>query len=490
MDIKETIQLNKEAEPVRPTGESFIRTMAKDIAVLKKKSPAAPPVGLPVVEPAKKPERLTKPTKPIKAIIPKATLPKPRLKFALIGLGIVIIIGGVGGFLYWWNYLRLIPPVATHYECQDLQCVSIEGEKEDQCQTDEDCQPVEPIVPELLIPVDETRTLELAIGQESLLLDELKLVALEEQSQATFKRILVKLVNEQEKRYADLDTLISSLGISLPEKILSEENYTLFFYGQPEGNRLGIVISTEESLNEETIVNDLGPLLLRDETLTPFSEEFQDNIYQWVVIRYINFPNPDLSIDYAMVGDKLIITTSRESMYAAIDTLMAAPVDTYDWQTYQNEEYGYEVNYPKDWFLELHEDEISPAAYIKPIDLQILENGQPIQENILSLIENNVFVLISIIDTYQDKTIEEIAGIFRGDYQGVIKENIILANREAIKMTWQRTGETSGIPNETGISIFLENPNGDRLLIQTESTSMQDYQDTFNQILATFKFIE
>lgn len=345
MDIKkEATQFNKEAKPVKPAGESFIRTMAKDMAALERKALAArakevpggakkvaPPASLPVLEPAKKPERPPKPPKPpkslkpTKAIIPKAPLPKPRLKFALIGLGIVIVIGGAGGFLYWWNYLRPIPPAATHYECRDLQCVSIEGEGEDRCQTNEDCQPVapvEPIVPDSLIAVDETETIELTIGQESLLVDKLKSAAAREQPLNTFKRILVKLVNQTDKHYADLGVLISSLGASLPENVSLEENYTLFFYSQLEGNRLGLVIDTEENLNEETIVDDLKPLLLKDETLAPFTKEFQDNAYQDIAIRYINFPNPDLSIDYAVVGDKLVIATSRESMYAVIDALL------------------------------------------------------------------------------------------------------------------------------------------------------------------------
>ena len=326
-----------------------------------------------------------KPVSPEMPTLPKPIPPKPvslkkelplkkevkpaikgtRLKFVLIGIGTIVVIAGIGGFLYWWNYWRVIPPVAMYYQCQDFQCVSIEGEGEDQCLTDEDCQPVEPTVPEPLISVDETRTIELTIGQENLLLDDLKLVAAQEQTLNTFKRILAKLVSQTEKKYADLDTFVSALGISLPDSILFTAatsdveggNYTLYFYSQLAGNRLAMVIAFAEGVDlsqelriwEAGIKTDLKAFFLGldIEAQPAATEEFQDNLYQDIAIRYLNFPAPDLSIDYAVVGNKLVMTTSRESMYASIDALLAAPVDTSDWQTYQNEEYGYEVKYPE-----------------------------------------------------------------------------------------------------------------------------------------------
>jgi len=313
------------------------------------KAPIPPKLVLPPkpIPPRPIPPRPIIPSKPA---LPKKEISKPavpavkrtRLKFVLIGIGTIVIIAGIGGFIYWWNYLRVIPPVAMHYQCQDLQCVSIEGEGEDQCLTDEDCQPVEPTVPESLIPADETRTIELAIGQESLLLDDLKLVAAQEQTLNTFKRILVKLVSQTEKKYTDLDTLASALGINLPDSILFTAatsdieggNHTLYFYSQLAGNRLAMVITLAEGVDlsqelriwESSIKTDLKEFFLGlDIEAEPIvTEEFQDNIYQDIAIRYINFSSPDLSIDYAIIGNKLVITTSRESMYATIDALLVA----------------------------------------------------------------------------------------------------------------------------------------------------------------------
>ncbi len=294
-----------------------------------------------------KPPLLSRPVSPKSPVIPQPIPPKPvvkgiRLKIVFVGIGAIVIIAGIGGFFYWWNYLRVIPPVAMYYECQDFQCVSIEGQGEDQCLNDEDCQPAEPTVPDSLIQVDETRAIELTIGQENLFLDDLKLLAAQTQTLNTFKRILAKLVSQTEKKYFDLDAFVSAFGITLPDSILFTAatsdveggNYTLFFYSQPTGNRLAMIIALAEGVDlsqelrnwETSIKTDLKAFFLGlDIEIQPTAaEEFQDNLYRDVAIRYLNFPGPDLSIDYAVVGNKLVITTSRESMYAAIDTLLAA----------------------------------------------------------------------------------------------------------------------------------------------------------------------
>ena len=51
------------------------------------------------------------------------------------------------------------------------------------------------------------------------------------------------------------------------------------------------------------------------------SSDFLNNTYAGIPIRYTNFPVPDLSIDWAIKNDILLITTSRESMWRTIDVL-------------------------------------------------------------------------------------------------------------------------------------------------------------------------
>jgi len=297
--------------------DSFIRTMADDLPASSLSSPIPPKSS-------------------------KAKIPKKKLKpfFIILGLTIVLIVIGTGGFFYWLNYLKPIVSDIVHFECQDNQCISIEGEGENKCQDDLECQPIEPIepitqepiIPESLILADETKIIELIADQENLLLGQLNSVINEEQATSTIKRILVKIIDKQEERYIDLNTLILALNINIPENILSAiaGDYTLFLYKQDEGSRLGIVIEMGESetlvqdLNdwENTIIDDLNQLLLTEDILNAHSEEFGDKIYNETYIRYMNFPTPALTLDYGIVSGNLIIATSRESMFMVIDKLL------------------------------------------------------------------------------------------------------------------------------------------------------------------------
>lgn len=356
MEVKSSIQLNKglkkEVEPAKLMEGLIIRTMQKDLEALQGKrlfakegtrgrqEKVVPPDKLPVVETAVKPSPVSQ------GLAKKIGLKtkKDLLRFVSIGLAVLVLIGAIGGFIYWRNYFRPAPlPAVTHYECQEFQCVSLEGESLDQCQTNEDCQSLEPVVPEPLIPVGQTQTIELALGQEKWLLSKLEIAADQEQASTTFRHILIKLVGEKEEKYMDLATLLPSLEAVVPENILQAvsrgeiagENYTLFFYSQAEGNRLGLIIAMkEDSLDlvlrfwEETMKTDLKPLHLGLKDQPVATEEFLDNIYQGVAIRYINFPYPDLSIDYAIIDNQLIIATSRESIYAVIDALLPMEVET------------------------------------------------------------------------------------------------------------------------------------------------------------------
>ncbi|OGZ37232.1 MAG: hypothetical protein A3D38_01720 [Candidatus Portnoybacteria bacterium RIFCSPHIGHO2_02_FULL_40_23] len=214
-----------------------------------------------------------------------------RSKFTFI---ILVIILGSAGFFYWWNYIHS----------------------------------PELIEPASLIPIDETKIIEIQAGEESLVLEKIKTAANQTQTIGARKRILIKLT-DGEKRYASLTELVLALNINIPEDILSSlENYSLFLYSQEQGQRLGLVVKTSKDIKENltawenTMTENIKPLLLGIETGAPATQEFQDNIYQNTAIRYLNFADSSLAIDYALVSDKLIITFSKESVYAAVDALL------------------------------------------------------------------------------------------------------------------------------------------------------------------------
>ena len=75
------------------------------------------------------------------------------------------------------------------------------------------------------------------------------------------------------------------------------------------------------------MINDLKKFFIGETLGMPASLEFQDNNYRGTLIRYINFPEPDLTIDYAFANNLFILTTSRESMYKIIDRVKSISVD-------------------------------------------------------------------------------------------------------------------------------------------------------------------
>lgn len=68
----------------------------------------------------------------------------------------------------------------------------------------------------------------------------------------------------------------------------------------------------------EAAFTGFGPYL----TGSVFPEAaFVETAYGGVMIRYVNFGSPARAFDYAVVGGKLLVATSRESMYALVDAL-------------------------------------------------------------------------------------------------------------------------------------------------------------------------
>ena len=143
---------------------------------------------------------------------------------------------------------------------------------------------------------------------------------------------LIEIKEGDEK--VDLEKLSQKINIKIPEKIiddLSKNNYALIFFNLENENRLGIVAEIDNadmekikkniSQWETTMVDDLELLFLKTEIGFPFTANFQENTYKGIKIRYMNFSKPNVTIDYAFDNDKLILATSKKSIYKIIDIL-------------------------------------------------------------------------------------------------------------------------------------------------------------------------
>lgn len=293
--------------PINILPEYRIRTMKDDLAEelpIISETPKVP-------EPEKEElisKKLSEPLKPSE--VPSKARGEGRkskkgLVYAFIA---IIILAGIGGFFYW---------------------MGAKPESEPEPTTPEQLQPSES-----LIQVDETKIL--SLSNEIALVELIKQEAEKSQTVETFKRIAI-LKNEVE--FLSLNELLKELNIKIPPYALAElkDNYTLIVYSQDGKRRLGLVIETKNADNlkeqlrfwEQTMVNDLKNFYLTETPGEPATSEFQDNIYPPISptgkqanIRYINFPEPGLTIDYTIVENLFILMTSKKSMYKAIDRIV------------------------------------------------------------------------------------------------------------------------------------------------------------------------
>lgn len=221
------------------------------------------------------------------------------------------------------------PSTPTHKECRGLKCITIEGEGPDLCKGDEDCKPV---LPPIALEISEE--LKLTSLSSDVFIPLLDKKFQKEYPPGTFIEIIPKYKGE----LLTISQLFKALDLHPPKEVKENlETYTLYLYSQKElfvqkrKNRLGISFRAQEgkigtvrkamSQWEKVLPNDfykVHTLWKRGEKASP---NFLDNRYKNIHIRYTNFPVPDLSIDWAIKKDILILTTSRESMWKTIDII-------------------------------------------------------------------------------------------------------------------------------------------------------------------------
>lgn len=146
---------------------------------------------------------------------------------------------------------------------------------------------------------------------------------------------------------ATLDELAKHLKIKIPLSIKNQSTgeFDVFAFGGNTfdqdvcakakntaascyGPRLGLALKIVDPIKaksalktwESTLVTDLKPLVLAKvgAAATPV---FQTGTYQNQTIRYKNLPLNTVTVEYALAGDILLITTSKNSMLKAIDSL-------------------------------------------------------------------------------------------------------------------------------------------------------------------------
>ncbi len=290
------IETSEERKPEKEKNKPLEKTPPSMPKEIEKKS---------AIKPTFKPSKFRE--KPLFATY-KSKDTKRNWKKIIISFLSLIVIFGVSFYFFWTHFIRIIP-----------------------------AQP--PILPQSLVAVEKDFIISLD-EQYNEKPDSPALADLLKTSQpsGTFNRVLFQKfyrVGRQEKiDWLSLDETFKKIGINKIPLSSLKDDYSLFIYNQNGGKRLGLVIAVDnlglarEQLlvwEDEGMISDLNPLIRHLSFGQAATRSFQDNIYRGIKIRYMNFPDPDVSIDYALLPEKnyLLISTSKESMYQLIDRLLS-----------------------------------------------------------------------------------------------------------------------------------------------------------------------
>lgn len=140
------------------------------------------------------------------------------------------------------------------------------------------------------------------------------------------------VVNKSNKPITFRD-FANSFKINLNTTITSNlemDNFSLFLYKKGNIKRVDLVLSVKNKNllkanllnNEKTLVDSLAPLFIYEKPMNVSNMQFKESTYNNSTIRYTNLnKNMDLSLDYSISGDYLILATNKDSGRLIIDKL-------------------------------------------------------------------------------------------------------------------------------------------------------------------------
>ncbi|MCA9364734.1 MAG: hypothetical protein KC736_02475 [Candidatus Moranbacteria bacterium] len=130
-------------------------------------------------------------------------------------------------------------------------------------------------------------------------------------------------------------------AISLPSEVFpyTDERFSLYSVSDSQGvlhHGFSVDVTDPELASasllasEDSLVGGILPLYGTNPP-TVLEQTFSDGLYNDVSIRYTNFSEDGaLSLDYAFVGNRLVVATSKESMRLIIDHILSVQWQTFD----------------------------------------------------------------------------------------------------------------------------------------------------------------
>jgi len=202
-----------------------------------------------------------------------------------------------------------------------------------------------------------------------------------------------------------------------------------------------------------------------------------------------NFPEVKIP-DESVILEKEATSTQPEKSTSTVEGTFIEEIDISDWKIYRNEEYGFELKYPPDWFVE--KSATGEEIYFKFGEKRriiIPEEGEINVEKIgltIRIVRKESGILENLISERflpleEDETIEPITfGV--EDYKGILVKK------------FKTVGVVKLIPrvfikrNDSLYELEGEIPS---LVTSSEFFSTQyNYDKVYNQMLSTFRFLE
>ncbi len=158
----------------------------------------------------------------------------------------------------------------------------------------------------------------------------------EKEREGTIKRLIVKVQDGPQERFATPEDFFQLWRISPPTDLIRQldPNLMVFIYYGSAGSRLGMAVRTREPERvfanllswEPSLIVSMAPLFF-DSLPDALPGPFEDRAWRNIDWRYLKLSaEQDLGVGYAVfpVGQILVLTTSKEAMETVINRLFDA----------------------------------------------------------------------------------------------------------------------------------------------------------------------
>lgn len=201
--------------------------------------------------------------------------------------------------------------------------------------TEKDRLPARAVPPTPFFTIEASRTAVMKPVDRSFFLDIVEDSIREKERGGTFKHLLVKLQEDKKERFVTVEDFFNFYRMTPPKTLVDQlqDPLMLFIFYSPDGARFGFASKIEKDPEralagmfdwEPDMLLDLRPLLFT-EKLERSIVEFEDRTYRNIDWRFQKLSQEmGVGIAYAIFPAKniLVVTTSKESMEAAISRLL------------------------------------------------------------------------------------------------------------------------------------------------------------------------